>query len=126
MRVPRFITVAPGWYVGGTLLDATIKEWHQAKWQNGLATCSLWIRAAAARHNQPVTSDTGEVIGVNKSTIDFTTGDLLDYSAGLLRALVEGTSKESANPDLKVSELAVLTLKNLGWLQVKSTEFIEA
>jgi hypothetical protein len=34
------------WYVGGTLQSATVEEWHKATYENRLATCADFIKAA--------------------------------------------------------------------------------
>lgn len=123
MKVPKQILVEPGWHQGGTLLDATIGEWHQASWRNGLATCSLWVRAAAQLHGQYSLDDTGAPIGYYVSDIDFAIkADLLDYSVGLLRALAEGTSRRLDDEnvrELKIGIIVQATLRDLGWQSLK-------
>lgn len=108
--------VGSGWNVGGTLHKATISEWHQAKWGNGLATCSDWVVAIAGLNGTK--TPTGGVFIV---TLDISTGDkLLAASIQLLQAVTEGTRKHVASSgDLRMSEIAMSAASALGWLKVE-------
>ena len=118
MNLPESISVSPGWYHDASLVNATLEQWHQADYYQGLAACSYFVRSAAGLNGKPAHDDNA-VIGHYASTIDFSLNDLLDHSAILMRAITEGTANFDPSIGLlRVDYFAHNIMFELGWLTI--------
>lgn len=107
-----------GWNVGGTLHDATLSEWHNARWPNGLATCSDWVTAIAGLDGKPAEG------GIYRSSLaPLKPEQLLGLSIALFQALTKGTSNHVAKlASDPVTRWVFVCAAQLKWLTVEPAE----
>lgn len=113
--------IGPGWNVGGTLHKATIGDWHQSTWANGLATCSDWVVAIKQLDGQATPSG-----GTFRINLDISDGkQLLGASVALLQAVTIGTEKHiDAASTQPMHGIAMAAAAALGWLHVEGPEWL--
>lgn len=119
-------SISEGWNVGGTLHKATVSQWHNSKFGNGLATCADWVQAFKELNGTSVKDDQGLDTGrlFDTSSLDISTGD--KYLAACLRlqqAVTEGTRKHVANiADHSIAQYAMISAGALGWLKIQEPQ----
>ena len=97
------------WWQGGTLHDATVKEWQQATTENKLATCADWI--AKAHHDKRLTNEIAR-------RIDKGGMPALKLLAESLMSDLNEAVKENDNGSMdnnKIGDLVIMDMMLAGW-----------
>ena len=94
------LSLAERWYVGGTLQDATVRQWQESSYGNKLATAAIWAIMEPKVRN----------ICRKSSTM----ASVKPYAEELV-GCIGRISSDYSESDGNVSSLAATCMVSLGW-----------
>ena len=93
-------SMAGHWYVGGTLTNATVREWHISPYENKLATAANWTMLQPSIRKISLRSSSMETVR--------------PYAIELVACVNQISAMESYT-DKNVSNLAAACMFSMGW-----------